>query len=126
MTNGLMCIESTKGKGKGRPVIVDDHENELTFGTNHADQQYSVEEIMQKNAMIEHQMISQYDGDGNEFGDVHVTEREELLAVNPKPYFLEQDSHVHPISSSSSSSSSSSKLFAFDYERLRNAYLTQL
>lgn len=125
MTNGLMCIESTKGKGKGkgRPVIVDDNENDLTFGANHADQQYSVEEIMQKNAMIEHQMISQYDGDGNEFGDVHVIEKEELLAVNPKPYFSEQDSHVQPISPSSSSSP---KLFVFDYERLRNAYLTQL
>lgn len=101
-------------------AIVDDHENVATFGTRSIIKQYTVDDFIHFNEQIEKKSIPKYDGNPNTFGDPDpsVKVKSYTIPLNSAPYFDQTkyiDKSVQP-----------SVHFAFDYHRLRNAYLQDI
>lgn len=94
------------GSAKSKRIVNDDENNE-TFGDDRNDAVMSVDEFIKRNAMIEHRHVSHYNGDPQTFGESDEEEEEQQkVQLNPAPY-------KHYLSSGDA-------VFSFDYAKLLN------
>ena len=95
------------GDGAKSNRIVNDDENEETFGDDRNEAVMSVDEFIKRNAMIEHRHISHYNGDPQTFGESDEEEEEQQrVQLNPTPY-------KHYLNGGDA-------VFSFDYAKLLN------
>ena len=98
-------------KTGARRSTVNNSDNKTTFGPDLGnDNQYSVDEIIRMNAIIENRPMMEYDGNADAFGDPQPARPEERLMIKAKPYF-------------DTPSSLPSRPFGFDYDHLRDVYM---